>query len=417
MAYTRSYKTSKGQLRWRVEVRIKGAGKASKSFLRKTDAEEWARRQHEKMQRLGAGMGELPKHTLDEAINRYIEEQLPKLRSQATTRGMLQWWSAKLGDRFLATITKHEIAGLRQRIANESIERAGISKELQVYRKPRTVQGYVNSLATVLGYAVDEWGWLASNPAKQIKKLKISNERTRYLSAYTHKWPNEAEPRHWDDLSDEEKAKVPKKFPRAYELPRLIQALLDQTKKSSPFHTNQMWAYYLFTIQISAGLRLSEATHMVWEENEVIQHPIVIADMAKQQLVLKSTKHDTKPRIKPISGAMFEVLKELYDNRRYDTPLVFARADGKKPFDFRKRIRRAIADAKLEDFRWHDLRHTTASYLSMMGASQREIMEALHHRTIQSSQRYTHLSSAHMRGLMDKFSEKILKATEGPSRF
>lgn len=413
MAYVRKYLTPGGQQRWRAEVRVKGAGKKSKTFFRKIDADDWARKHHEQMQRVSAGLQGAANHTLSEAVERYTLEHLPKLRETSTVRGILSWWDRKIGERFLASLSTHEIANYRQQLLREPIRENNPNK----FRAPVTVQKYVVVLSHMFSLAVKEWGWIATNPVENVKKLKINNERTRYLSDFTHLWPNEAEPRHWDDLSSDEKAKVPKKFPRAYELPRLIQALLDQTKKSSPFHTNQMWAYYLFTIQISAGLRLSEATHMVWEENEVIQHPIVIADMAKQRLVLKSTKHDTKPRIKPISGAMFEVLKELYDNRRYDTPLVFARADGKKPFDFRKRIRKAIADAKLEDFRWHDLRHTTASYLSMMGASQREIMEALHHRTIQSSQRYTHLSSAHMRGLMDKFSEKILKATEGPSRF
>jgi integrase len=156
---------------------------------------------------------------------------------------------------------------------------------------------------------------------------------------------------------------------------------------------------------------------MVWEENDLIAHPVVIVDLNRQVITLKSTKHDTSSRLKPLNKGALAVLMKLYEERRYDTPLVFPREDGKAPFKFRERITRAIRDAKLQDFRWHDLRHTTASYLSMMGAGQREIMEALHHKTMMSSQRYQHLSCEHMRGLFNKLSDIISDKKEQASRF
>ena len=122
----------------------------------------------------------------------------------------------------------------------------------------------------------------------------------------------------------------------------------------------------------------------------------------------------TRSEIKP---AKPEVLKILYEERRFDSPLVFHNADGTKPFDFKRRIYHAIRDAGLQDFRWHDLRHTTASYLSMMGAGQKEIMDALHHKSMKSSERYQHLSNEHLRGLLDKLSFTVLTEKEAPSRF
>jgi len=44
-------------------------------------------------------------------------------------------------------------------------------------------------------------------------------------------------------------------------------------------------------------------------------------------------------------------------------------------------------------------------------------MEALHHRNIQSSQRYTHISNSHLRGLMERFSETVMETAQSPSRF
>jgi len=417
MSHIRKTRNSKGELKWRAEVRIIGVGKRSKTFNRKTDANAWARTEEEKMQRFGADIEKNENHTLEEAIERYLTEHLPTLKDQTTVKGVLTWWQKKLGARFINSITPQELIKLRHHLTNEPISNKDQANPNPRFRKPRTVQGYMSALAHLYSLAMREWGWVAKNPLKQVKKVKINNARSRFLSDPYYLWPNEDDPRHWDKLTDDEKLLAAQQFPRAYELPRLVQALKSQADKGSSFHSNSMWAYYLFTIQLSAGLRLAEATHMVWEENDLISHPIVIVDMAKKVLTLKSTKHDPTPRTKPIGGAMFDVLKELYANRRYDTPLVFPRKDGQKPLEFRKRIACAIADAGLQDFRWHDLRHTTASYLAMMGANQPELMKALHHKNLQSSQRYTHLSNNHMRGLMDRFSETVLETSQSPSRF
>jgi integrase len=53
---------------------------------------------------------------------------------------------------------------------------------------------------------------------------------------------------------------------------------------------------------------------------------------------------------------------------------------------------RAALKAKIDDFRFHDLRHTAASWLAMKGRSIREIAELLDHSTIQMTMRYSHLA-------------------------
>jgi len=47
----------------------------------------------------------------------------------------------------------------------------------------------------------------------------------------------------------------------------------------------------------------------------------------------------------------------------------------------------AMRKAKLENFRFHDLRHSTASYLAMNGASLLEIADILGHKTLQMVKR------------------------------
>jgi integrase len=74
---------------------------------------------------------------------------------------------------------------------------------------------------------------------------------------------------------------------------------------------------------------------------------------------------------------------------------LFARADGRAPIDLRAAWARALQAAAITDFRFHDLRHSAASYLAMSGASLVEIAAILGHRTLQMVQRYAHLAEGH----------------------
>ena len=62
---------------------------------------------------------------------------------------------------------------------------------------------------------------------------------------------------------------------------------------------------------------------------------------------------------------------------------------------------------KIEDFRFHDLRHSAASYLAMNGASMAEIAEVLGHKTLQMVKRYAHLSEMHTAGVVASMNERI----------
>ena len=63
----------------------------------------------------------------------------------------------------------------------------------------------------------------------------------------------------------------------------------------------------------------------------------------------------------------------------------------------RKAFDRAVREAKLEDFRFHDLRHTAASHLMMRGASLADVRAVLGHADIKMTMRYAHLSPEHLR--------------------
>jgi integrase len=75
--------------------------------------------------------------------------------------------------------------------------------------------------------------------------------------------------------------------------------------------------------------------------------------------------------------------------------------------DIRYAWYQALKQAGIADFRFHDLRHSTASYLAMNGASLVEIAEVLGHKTLSMVQRYAHLSEGHTRSVLDRMTRAI----------
>ena len=74
---------------------------------------------------------------------------------------------------------------------------------------------------------------------------------------------------------------------------------------------------------------------------------------------------------------------------------------------FRKPWETALRRASIENFRFHDLRHTAASYLAMNGATLAEIAEILGHKTFDMVKRYAHLSEQHTAGVVERMNRSI----------
>jgi integrase len=89
--------------------------------------------------------------------------------------------------------------------------------------------------------------------------------------------------------------------------------------------------------------------------------------------------------------------------RRLDTDLIFPAS--------RRAIERAFRDAlqvaKIEDFRFHDLRHSAASYLAQSGATTAEIAAVLGHKTLAMVKRYSHLGDLATVGAVTRMVQKV----------
>ena len=107
-----------------------------------------------------------------------------------------------------------------------------------------------------------------------------------------------------------------------------------------------------------------------------------------------------------MTGHALELLRDKSKVRRLDTDLIFANKSGRATFP-RKAWETAVSEAKLEDFHFHDLRHSAASYLAMSGATLAEIAEVLGHKTLAMVKRYAHLTEQHTSAVVKRMNDSI----------
>lgn len=121
-------------------------------------------------------------------------------------------------------------------------------------------------------------------------------------------------------------------------------------------------------------------------------------DFDQRVIALRDTKNGESSFVYMIDDVMasFELLRELNLGRRAGrndpAPVgtVFAIGDNKKSWA------QALRDAKIENFRWHDVRHTFCSWLAQKGVGLK-VQEAAGHKTISISARYAHMDQTSLR--------------------
>ena len=79
---------------------------------------------------------------------------------------------------------------------------------------------------------------------------------------------------------------------------------------------------------------------------------------------------------------------------------------GKAVQDVKNGSRKALENAGITNFRWHDLRHTAASWMVMGGASLKAVQEFLGHKSLKMTLRYAHLAPEYLAAevsILDRF--------------
>jgi integrase len=137
---------------------------------------------------------------------------------------------------------------------------------------------------------------------------------------------------------------------------------------------------------LATGLRENNVLNLEWGQIDLRRR---VAWLHGDQMKAK------KPLGVPLNDAACEILGE---RRGCHKDYVFAHPDSGKPL-YKASNRawyKAVKTAKLKGFRWHDLRHTWASWAVMSGVRLEEIQRLGGWATAQMVQRYAHLSTEHL---------------------
>jgi len=117
-------------------------------------------------------------------------------------------------------------------------------------------------------------------------------------------------------------------------------------------------------------------------------------------IYLEKTKSG-KGRPVPINNAQHEVFRELLSHKNLKSPFIFSDNSGQPFGNVQKSFDSACRRAGIFNFRFHDLRHTCASWMVMAGADLVAVQKQLGHSSIKTTMRYAHLAPGHMKAAIN----------------
>lgn len=343
-------KLASGGVSFIARVRKQDVGSISKAFACRAEARAWIRS-------VENGMGEGGKIALPRKKNGtltfYGAVALYAARENPNDKGVLYFgrWRDALGDVALSKITpvviNRVVEGWRESFAHVTLN-IHITKLSVLFKRLR------------------EWGVADSNPARDARKFTPPRGRVRFLT------------------EDERKA------------------LLNVCKKS-PCKS----LYLIVLLALSTGMRKEEILSLRWE----------MVNLEGGVISLENTKNGERRGV-PIVPACGSLLKKRKGKKKEGWVFPGEKESPKRKdctpvnpedrhFDIRKPWEAALKKASINDFRFHDLRHSCASYLAMNGATSLEIAEVLGHKSLSMVKRYAHLSDNHVASVVQKMTKKF----------
>lgn len=212
-------------------------------------------------------------------------------------------------------------------------------------RKPSTTNRNITRLRGLFSRAV-EWGFLEEHPLSKLKQMKVDRKgRVRYLT------------------SEEEKA---------------LREALDKRNEISKDHLKP-----LVILSLNTGMRRGEVFNLKWSDIDLRNKVLTVeGDTAKSG----QTRHI------PLNKEALSTLKNWKTKNNNEYGYVFPSKAGGRLDNVKKSWTNLLTQAKIGNFRWHDLRHTFASKLARKGVPLNTSRELLGHSDLAMTLRYSHLA-------------------------
>ena len=223
--------------------------------------------------------------------------------------------------------------------------------------KPATVNRELALFRHMLSKAMD-WEYLNKTPTRTVKLFKEPSGRIRYLSNG--------------------------------ERERLLQEC--RCSDNSILYPTVLTA-------LNTGMRKGELQGLTWDD----------VDFERRIITIRQTKNNEIRHI-PIARGLLQVLQALL-NEYPHSYYVFSKPNGTAYGDWKKSFRAACRRAGVKDFRFHDLRHTFASYLGMSGCNAFEIKALTGHKTLAMVDRYVHISNDQLKVAVERIGVRMMQTT------
>lgn len=299
---------------------------------------------------------------------KYRDFCLTERKSGAKTIQMLQSVFADF-----STLPLLEISELRAQEWRTKRLKAGI--------KPVTVNRALVTLRAMLNRAV-EWGVIPYNPLKGVKAMKVDRSKViRYLDQDEANRLREALDRREAENRERRKRFNEWKVARGLDtLPERLEYFTDHLKP-------------IVLLALNTGMRRGEIFKLQWQD----------VDLKRRMLTVHgaNAKSETTRHI-PLNDEALAVLTAWRNQcEQNQTGLVFKSPRAKNPGEseeldnINKSWRGLLEYAGISNFRFHDLRHTFASWLVMRSVDLNTVRELLGHSDIKMTLRYAHLAPEH----------------------
>ncbi|MBV8845904.1 MAG: site-specific integrase [Bryobacterales bacterium] len=332
------------EVRWREggrnkSLRVHGSHELAKKVLRKKMSVRDENRHLDVKKEVNFRMSAL--------IDRYWTHYGAKKRSANREKSVLDGIRSDLGRRFVREV--------------DGIAVSRWYEDLTVIRNlsPGTAVRHFNVMHHMMAKASTIWSketGIDRNPADQVEVRRPDDQRDRYLS---------------ED-----------------ELRRLKQALDDKAYRKGTTKINKTFyrLRLIVLIAVTTGMRASEIFGLRW--GDVMYSEGLLAVRAK----LKGGKMRYVPMPIELAGELGRFPVVIGEDRIFPPK---AGASGG-----RQRVEGSFEDllerAKIEGFRFHDLRHTFASWYMMNGGDLYELAKILGHSNIKMTERYAKLARHHI---------------------
>jgi len=299
---------------------------------------------------------DLDKTTLNDLIDKYVDPDdgyLKNCKDQVNMIHHISFWREQLGKQLISWTDAKGKSYWPSKIRE-------VANGIEKTRSVKTANNYMATLGSIFKYGSrDDVGLCEENFVKRVTKNQGDNKRTRKL--------------------DEEE----------------LAALMMECKKSSDLSKlgaslGSTDLYDMVMFSLMTACRFSECKKLRWEH--------VSFEDNKLTFVERKNGEDHHFSIK--DPQLHKLLQDRFENN-VGSPMVFTQPEVRGSFE------RACKRAGITGFRWHDLRHTSISYVLMSGGTLKEAQQHAGHKSYQSTLRYAHLDTTTTEKTSSMISNKI----------